>query len=544
MQDISKTGYIILNTAKQSSNNPIKNDRITTFQEAVLNRVSEGLCVCNNVDEFPYVRFTVWNEKMVEITGYSREEINRLGWYQTMYPDPELRDRAISRMDEMRTGNDLIAEEWVITTADVSKKIVEITTSVLHCDHGHTHVFAMIEDVTEKKADEQRRVKLQEQMARAEKMESLGLLAGGVAHDLNNMLGPVIGYADLLLMELKGDEKKLNKVQRIKKSASDASDIVQDLLTLARRGRCELTPMNLNTVIQDSITAPWYQHLCEINPEIHFDVNISDYGLNILASPSHIKKAIMNLVHNAVDAMPTGGTLTIELMRVDSEIVPNNCSILKDQEYAGIVFRDTGHGIDPELLPKIFEPYFSNKPLSSSSGSGLGLAVVYGVVKDHNGIYDVKSTVGKGTEFILYFPICSESVDEVTEHSKNLKGSETILVVDDDSGQREMAKDILNSLGYKVITAENGHQAVDILSDKTIDLVMLDMIMELGFDGLDTYLEIKKLKPSQKVIIVTGYSETDRVKKACNLGVLKYIRKPYTIDLIGNVLRSVFTSEL
>ena len=541
MDNFSKTGYMILNAGKQSSLSPIEGDETRTFQEAVLNKVSEGLCVCHNIEEYPFVRFTIWNERMTTITGYSLEEINRLGWYQAMYPDPEVRNRAIARMDEMRTGNNLIAEEWIITSADESKKIVEITTSVLGCDKGRTHVFGMIEDVTEKRVEQQRREKLREQMARADRMESLGLLAGGVAHDLNNMLGPVIGYADLLLREMEGEEKKVQKIQRIKKSATDAADVVQDLLTLARRGRCDLSPVNLTSLIQETTSAPWYQHLCEVNPEIHFEVKIREVDVNILASASHIKKALMNLVRNAVEAMPTGGTLTIEAARVDAANLPETGGNLAVEEYVGLTVRDTGYGIEPDMLPKIFEPYYSKKPLSSSSGSGLGLAVVYGVVKDHSGVYDIKSTVGKGTDFTLFFPLCSQAVEGVIDCVRDHGGNETILVVDDDDAQRDLARDMLGSLGYNVLTAENGQQAIEMLCHETVDLVVLDMIMENGYDGLDTFEAIRKLRPLQRAIIVTGYSETNRVKKACELGVLRCIRKPYSLDSIGKVLKSVLT---
>jgi len=541
MDNFSKTGHVILNSNSNTARLPLANNDITTFQEALLNRVSEGLCVCHNTEEYPFVKFSVWNDKMTEITGYSLEDINQLGWYQTMYPDPDVRKRAIARMDEMRIGKDLISEEWIITTANEEKKIVEITTSVLYCSKGRTYVFAMINDVTEKKADELRKAKLRAQMARAEKMESLGLLAGGVAHDLNNMLGPVIGYAELLLDELRGDEKKVNKARQIMKSATDAAEVVQDLLTLARRGRCELRPTAFDELIRSILEAPWYQQLCEENPKVDFDLKIQATNNNILASEMHIKKALMNLVRNAVDAMPTGGSLKIKTARADVTDLPKEYESRSEQEYVRISIIDTGHGIESELIPKIFEPYYSKKPFSSSNGSGLGLAVVYGVLKDHNGVYNVNSVVGKGTEFTLFFPICSESAEKVEAHSTDIKGSETILVVDDDPLQREMAKDMLESLGYRVLMAENGHQALDVVIDRAVDVVMLDMIMDDEFDGLETYKEIRRLEPSLKTIIVTGYAETTRVHKACELGVLKCVKKPYSINSIGMILRDILS---
>ena len=181
--------------------------------------------------------------------------------------------------------------------------------------------------------------------------------------------------------------------------------------------------------------------------------------------------------------------------------------------------------------------------MGTGSGSGLGLSVVYGVLKDHQGYFDILSKVDKGTEFLLYFPASSEeiSIDKII--AQEVKGQESILVIDDQLDQRVLAKSMLSELGYQVTTVKSGNEAIDLLRTNDFDLILLDMIMEPGIDGLDTFRKINQLKPSQKTIIVSGYSESDRIKEACRLGVKGYIKKPYTIDIIGNEIRKIFDSQ-
>jgi CheY-like chemotaxis protein len=204
--------------------------------------------------------------------------------------------------------------------------------------------------------------------------------------------------------------------------------------------------------------------------------------------------------------------------------------------YAILTVQDSGTGIDPADIDKIFEPYYSKKKMGTS-GSGLGLSVVYGVVKDHKGYYDVLSELGKGTAFVLYFPVSTVAAEIKQQNLIDLKGTETVLVVDDDPGQCEIASELLSSYGYRVSTAANGHEALDLLTKESIDIVVLDMIMEKGFDGLDTYREIIKARPGQKAIIISGFSPTERVEEMQGLGAGQYVRKPYTRQSLATAIR-------
>ncbi len=397
-------------------------------------------------------------------------------------------------------------------------------------------VAGPIARVIERKKAEQKNFELQQKLERAERMESLGILAGGVAHDLNNMLGPVVGYSEMILMSTDKDSKIGKRVSKIFKSAQDAADVIQDLLTLARRGRYEMTPLNLNSVIREYLESPSCARLYQGRKDVSLDFALDDSIGLINGSAPHLAKVFMNLVVNAYDAMPEGGNLLIETsQKYIEQLLGGHSKIIKG-EYIVVRVKDTGMGIDEKDMDKIFEPYYSRKQLGTS-GSGLGLSVVYGVVKDHRGYYDIFTKVGVGTEFVLYFPICLDAVETEDDDQHELRGTESILVVDDVAEQRDMASEILTMMGYSVTQAVHGHAALDYLKDHRVDLVILDMIMEKDFDGLDTYREIIKLHPNQKAIIVSGFSATDRVEELRKLGAGNYIKKPFTIDILGRAIR-------
>ncbi len=397
-------------------------------------------------------------------------------------------------------------------------------------------------DITERRCAEQQQRELKAKLDRAERMESLGILAGGVAHDLNNMLGPMVGYSDLLLMKLDEGDPIRKQVQRIGKSAQDAADVIQDLLTLARRGRYEMIPTNLNDVVEAYLDSPGFNQLTESRPTIKVETRLDPSLANFMGSAPHLHKAVMNLVINAFDAMPNGGSLVIETVQQNLEKLIGGYEGIEAGDYVILRVGDTGIGIDPKDCGKIFEPYYSKKKMGSS-GSGLGLAVVYGIVKDHKGYYDIFSSIGQGAEFVIYLPVTRKEIPDLTDPQVDYHGTETILVVDDFEEQRQIAGDLLSSMGYQVSTVINGHDAVNYLANHKIDLVVLDMIMEKGFDGLDTYREILKIHPEQKAIIVSGFSATERANEMQRLGAGPYIKKPYTLKEIAKAIREELDSQ-
>jgi len=394
-------------------------------------------------------------------------------------------------------------------------------------------------DVTERKLAEEKRVKLEVRLQRAQKMEAIGTLAGGVAHDLNNVLSSMVLYPDLLLMQLPEDNPLRESISAIKDSAIKAAAIVQDLLTLARRGVVTKEAVNVKDIISKYLKSPELQKLKLFHPGVEVETDIKTDLLNISGSPIHLFTTIMNLVSNAAEAITDGGKIfiSVENRYIDKPITGYDS--IDEGDYISIEVSDNGAGISPEDIGKIFEPFYTKKKMGRS-GTGLGMAVVWGTVKDHNGYIDVQSTEGKGTTFTLYFP----ATRQVILREKNLPidnytgEGESILVVDDVKSQREIAFTILTTLGYETDTVPSGEDAVEYLKGQTVDLIVLDMIMDPGIDGLDTYKKIIEMHPSQKAIIASGFSETDRVIEAQKIGAGAYVKKPYTLEKIGMVVKA------
>jgi len=397
----------------------------------------------------------------------------------------------------------------------------------------------VVRDITlRKKAEEEKKI-IESKLQQAQKMETIGALAGGVAHDLNNVLAGLISYPELLLMEMPEDSLLRKPILKIQKSGEKAAAIVQDLLTLARRGVAATEVVDLNHVISEYLKSPEYEKLLSFHPKVHVESNCEEDLLHILGSSVHLSKTVMNLVSNAAEAMPDGGKILIstENQYIDSPITGHDD--VEEGDYVTLAVSDTGVGISPEDRERIFEPFYTKKVMGRS-GTGLGMAVVWATVKDHKGYIDIRSSEGKGTIFTLYFPVTRKEVakDKPIVSIEDYMGKgESLLVVDDVEEQREIASRILNKLCYSVTSVSSGEEAVDYLKDNSTDLLVLDMIMDPGIDGLDTYKRILELHPKQKAIIVSGLSETERVKEAQRLGAGAYVKKPFLLRKIGIAVR-------
>jgi signal transduction histidine kinase/ActR/RegA family two-component response regulator len=394
-------------------------------------------------------------------------------------------------------------------------------------------------EIEERIRAEEARAQLEVRLQRAEKMEALGTLAGGVAHDLNNILSGIVGYPDLLLMEVPESSPMRSGILTIKKSGEKAAAIVQDLLYLARRAVPDKRAVNLNDIVQEYLKSPEYQKLRYYHPQVETLAHLEPHPLPISGSPMHLSKAFMNLISNAAEAMPQGGTIEVVTANTYVDRPFRGYDSVEEGEYVVLEVRDNGIGIAPENIERIFEPFYTKKTMGRS-GTGLGMAVVWGTVKDHHGYIDVQSAEGRGTTFKLYLPVTRQALAEVDQayHLEDYLGrGESILVVDDMPEQRQIATMMLEKLGYSVSTAASGAEAVDCVAEKPVDLVVLDMIMDPGIDGLETYQQIKRLHPNQKAVIASGFSETARVKAAIELGVSEYVRKPYSLEKIGLSVR-------
>ncbi|MDX2480805.1 MAG: transporter substrate-binding domain-containing protein [Desulfuromusa sp.] len=384
---------------------------------------------------------------------------------------------------------------------------------------------------------EKEKEKLQQQVHRARKMEVLGLLAGGVAHDLNNILSGSVGYSDLLMKKIPTESPLRKYLQEIRESGRRAAAVVADLLTISRDAASDRNVANLNSILEEYMCSAEQHALTERFKEIDFKVELEPELFNLSCSEIHMKKSIMNLVMNAAEA--TGvGVVTIKTANRYIDKPPNNHENIKTGEYILLSVADSGTGILPEDREHIFEPFYTKKKLGHS-GTGLGLAIVWNTVQEHQGFIDVEQP-GVGSRFSLYFPATESVVVDRAAQMEDIElqgHGEHILVVDDEKHIRIMAEKLLTSLGYQVSLVSSGEAAVEFLRNCTVDLLLLDMLMEPGMNGYQTFKQIKASHPGQKALIASGFSEGHDVKKAQELGAGSYLKKPYTLQELGLAIK-------
>ena len=417
--------------------------------------------------------------------------------------------------------------------------VMETSGVPIFTDDGELLGYRGIDrDITERKRAEEVLRKSEEKLTRSSKMESLGLLAGGVAHDLNNILSGIVSYPELILMDLPKVSKLRKPIETMQESGHRAAAVVQDLLTVARGVALTMTPLNLNDEVNHYLQSPEFKKIEQHHIAVLIKRNLDRELLNINGSQSHINKVIMNLVSNASEAIVGSGHVTISTANcyLDRPLV--GYDDVKIGEYATLSVSDDGPGIPAGDLERIFEPFYTKKVMGRS-GTGLGLAVVWNVVQDHKGYIDV-TTGENGTTFELYFPITREKIlgKGLSLNIEDIRGNgEMILVVDDEESQREISCKMLDTLGYKTMSISSGEEAVEYLKEHTVDLIVLDMIMDPGINGRETYERVIKSHPDQKAVIISGFAETDQVKKAQKLGAGQYIKKPVTLEKIGVAIK-------
>ena len=434
-----------------------------------------------------------------------------------------------------RGGND----ELGALTDSFNEMLEQIRVRDDELNQAHTELKDW---VTELKDTQERERELQQRLERSERMESLGLLAGGVAHDLNNMLGPIVGYPELMIAQLEEGDPMARKLELMKQSAVRAATIIQDLLALARRGSYAVEPLSLGQVIESYLSSPELEEQIKRYPSITIESNIAETNDAITGSGPHLCQLVMNLVLNALEALDGSGRVTLDLSYVTLEQEILGFDSIPPGRYAVFSVADDGPGIPHEDLSRIFEPFYSKKKMGHS-GTGLGLAVVWGVAKDLDGHIDVETSAGSGTTFRAYFPVTG-TLTESTPSDQLARGQERVLVVDDEPMQRDLSCHLLEHLGYEVVAVESGQRAVECLEQQDFDLVILDMVMEEGFDGLTTLRRILEKRPGQPCLIASGYSENERVAEALAEGAGAYLAKPFTQETLGTCVRKVLDSHL
>ncbi len=398
-------------------------------------------------------------------------------------------------------------------------------------------------DITNVKKLEEEKYKAETRLQRAQKMEAIGNLAGGVAHDLNNILSGIVGYPELLLQTLPKESELRKPLEAIHDSGKRAATVVADMLTVARGAASIREIHNLNVLIEEYLISPECKELKSLYPEVIFQSTFQASHSTISCSPVHVKKCLMNLVTNAAEAVGKNGIVTVSTHNKHVEKSPGSKQQIETGEYVVLSVLDTGSGISDIDSEHIFEPFYTTKTMGRS-GTGLGLAIVWNTMLDHKGNVLIDSSK-QGTRFQLYFPGSEHKVIDQAGNDKTegLTGTnEHILIVDDEPQLQDLASQMLKIMGYKVDSVCSGELALKFIQENPVELIILDMLMEPGMNGLQTYEEILKLYPNQKAVVASGFSESDDVKATLKLGASGFIKKPYSIAKLGRVVKDALSS--
>lgn len=461
------------------------------------------------------------NNKFCEMHGFDKEAL--VGTHFRFLEAEDNKDEKDERLKRLIKGESLVFETEHYKR-DGSRILLEVSSKGIEIG-GELYVQSLHRDITEKKA-------IQEQLLHSQKMESVGALAGGIAHNFNNLLTAILGYAELLMEYSDLDNDSKHRVKNIESSARKAGVLVSKLLSFARRDTSEVLPLNLNDIINDSVK------LLEgvLDKRIGLKTTLDNSIPTIEADPSQLEQVIMNLMVNARDAMPDGGLITITTRTADVKRDRFDMpTYITPGRYVLLTISDTGCGIPKEITNRIFEPFFTTK--EKGKGTGLGLATVYGIIKDHKGYITVQSEVDKGTTFDIYLPVSGKTAYTTMRPQQfSLSGHENILVVDDEEEVLKFIKDILETHGYRVLPAQNPFVAVDIFKKLSgeIDLVITDIIMPL-MQGKELINNLKAIKPDIKIIAISGYSDEIITKDKTMIN--EFVKKPFEVNQLLSTVR-------
>lgn len=471
------------------------------------------------------------NPKFTAVTGYSLEEIIDQN-IPILRDGHESEETYQSLLDTVRAGSEWRGE--IRTRRKDGNTLWEtVQVSPIRNPSGEiTHLLCLREDVTERK-------RLEEQLRQAQKMESLGTLAGGIAHDFNNMLAIINGYTEVCLartMTNPGDETLRRYLREVHSAAQRAVGLVQRILTFSRKTEVRVAPIALNKLVRELGSL-----LAETFPRtISFDFDLDDALPMLLADQNQLQQVIMNLCVNARDAMTKGGRLTL-VTRLEKGANLVRLGADAGQSYVCLKVSDTGVGMPPKVKARIFEPFFTTK--QDTGGTGLGLAVVYGIILNHRGLLEVDSVPGHGSTFSIYLPSAGvESAPQAAQAPRTIgelpHGDESILIVEDEMSLRTLLCSVLDPCGYKTRTAQDGREAVKIIEDVSyhIDAVLLDLNMP-EIHGVEVFKELQRLRPGTRVLVVSGNITKDAKAELMKLGQRDFISKPYRIEEVCLRLR-------
>jgi two-component system cell cycle sensor histidine kinase/response regulator CckA len=480
-------------------------------------------------------KMTFFNGKMLKLLGYEASELMDRPFEDVIHPEDRqfVMDNYLKRISG---GDSPTRYEFRLVTKDGSLLFVEINV-ILSEWEGETASICFIRDITDRKIAESERALLQDQLLSAQKMEAIGTLAGGIAHNFNNILVGIMGYSEYLLARKEKDDPDYKAIRTIHEGSVKASDLTRQLLNIARGGEFKRVRLSLNDVIARVLPLISGTFNKSIEIETLLDTNL----MIMEGDVGQIEQSLLNICINARDAMPEGGRLVIETYtrRVDEDFVKLHLGA-KVGNYVVLSITDTGIGMPPHIKDHIFEPFFTTK--KHAGGTGMGLATVWGIVKNHRGIVSVYTEPGSGTTFRLYFPAIGREAQEADEQRDEIlpgKG-ETLLLVDDEPIIREMWGEILEEVGYRVLCAGDGDEALSVLEDNRdkLDLVILDLVMP-HMGGKETFAKIRQRFPGLKVLVSSGYSENGEAREMLKDGADGFIQKPYQIRMITAKIREI-----
>ncbi|MGD8286260.1 MAG: PAS domain S-box protein, partial [Desulfobacterales bacterium] len=476
---------------------------------------------------------TFFSDPFCNILGYNRREL--LGMNTRQFATSNTTENMVPILERLRQG--FIAE--TVTDYDVTRKnggdaALELSISLMKDQYGQPVGFrGMLRDVSERKKAEEEKRKLETQLQMAQKMESIGTLAGGIAHDFNNILMGIQGNASLMLLKIESDHPNHEKIKNIEKYVQNGTELTKQLLGFARRGKYHVKATDLNEILDKSAAM-----FGRTKKEIKIHTNLYDDIWTVEVDRGQIEQALLNLYVNAWQAMPAGGDLYVHTENVvvsRSNVLP----YMDPGNYVKTTVADTGVGIDRETQKRIFEPFFTTKGMGR--GTGLGLASVYGIIKNHGGYINVYSEKEHGTTFTIYLPASEKSIIEEQEVIAALiKGTGTILLIDDEQMILEVGKELLEEMGYQVIPALSGEKALKIYKEDpdNIDLVIMDMIMP-GMGGGETFDRLKEIDPEIKVLLSSGYSINGQATEILQRGCDGFIQKPFNLNQLAGTIQKI-----
>jgi len=484
------------------------------------------------------------NKSFEKLFGYKKEEVIGKPLEVLIAPDnPKLKKKLEEFQETLLNKGETSPTELNLIDKFGSNIAIEVSAAFIKDREGNRlGGVSVIRDITERKRGEEEKVKLEGQLRQAQKMEAVGLLAGGVAHDFNNILTAIIGYANLMQMEMKEDELSRIYVQQILSSSERAANLVQSLLAFGRKQIISLKPVKINEIVKKVEKLL----LRVIGEDIELKTILASEETTVMVDAAQIEQILMNLATNARDAMPEGGYLTLstELVEMDEKYT-NTHSFGKAGQYVLLSVEDTGIGMDEKTREKIFEPFFTTKEVGK--GSGLGLSMVYGAIKQHNGYIDCYSEPDKGTVFKIYLPVMHGRVypEEISEVAPPpVGGSETVLIAEDNSNVRTLTKGVLEKFGYTVVEAVDGEDAIRVFKEnrEKINLLLLDVIMPKK-NGKEVYEEIRKERPDIKSLFISGYTANIIHKKGLLEESLEFIPKPVSPNKLLRKVREVLDKD-